>query len=436
MQTQQADVWERARARLQQWDIVPLEALLPKLSFESRRLLPPESILDADEVEEFESVLGESRAWRTASIGHDRLVVILKLTRLCNLRCTYCHAWRDGPGQVMAFATVARAVATTLRKYGAREINFVWHGGEVTTLRTDFARKVLWLQAQFARPDQVVSNSIQTNAYHISEDWIDLLVESGFSVGVSIDGSAQVHDKSRRTVGGRPTFERVLQNVSRMQDRGIALGALIVVSSQVVELGAGALLRALVESNVKQVALLNEIPDINAESPTPGDNFVPFGAFVDFLRDLLPLWWSEYRDRIHIRELDAYMAALEGKSPRTCTIAGNCMGGYLTVDPDGTVTACDKYVGGREYVFVKLGDPRSSELAASDNLLRARREADMDTRLMQACPYHARCRGGCPHDNKLTRTVKGSPSSCCGLRPLFEDLQSLTKGGENGRGQG
>jgi len=429
---QGAELSDRVRARLQRWNVVPVATLGPSLAFESRRRHSPESILTADELRDFESIRNESHAWQTTRGSHQRLIVILKLTRLCNLRCTYCHAWRDGPGQVMEFATVARAVATTLRKSDVREVDFVWHGGEVTTLRTDFARKVLWLQAQFAQPGQIIHNSIQTNAYSISDEWMELLVESGFSVGVSVDGSARIHDASRRTVGGRPTFERVMRNVARMRERGIDLGALVVVTSSVVELGAEALLRALVESDVGQVALLNEIPDINAVSPVAGDNFVPFGAFVEFLRELLPIWWSGYRDRLRIRELEAYIAVLDGKGARTCTLAGNCMGGYLTIDPDGTVAACDKYVGGRDYVFVKLGYSARNEIAESANLLRARQEADRDTESMPQCPFYSCCRGGCPHDNKLTRIMNGAPSACCGLRPLFEDLQSLTTGDRNG----
>jgi uncharacterized protein len=427
-----SDDWSRLRARLIRWDVVPVRALLPALAFESNRHIPPEAILEADETEDFNQIRQESLSWRPSHGEGRRLVAILKLTRLCNLRCRYCHSWRDGPGQVMEFATAARAIASILRYYNADQIDFVWHGGEVTTLPVDFARKILWLQAQFAHDDQIVRNSVQTNAFRISDDWIHLIAESGLSVGVSIDGTPDIHDHNRRTIGGKPTFERVVANMARMSEMGISVGALVVVTSYTIALGAEALLQSLVRSGVSQIALLNEIPDINSETLTPGHNFVPFAVFVEFMREISKIWWSHYRTQIRVRELDAYLAALDGLSPRTCTIAGNCMGGYLTIDPDGAVAACDKYVGSKSYVFGKLSRATTEGLPNSPTLHAAREEANVDTNSMLACPYFRFCKGGCPHDNKLTRAYKGTYQRCCGLRPLFEDLQTLQRSEKNG----
>jgi len=40
--------------------------------------------------------------------------VVVKVTRLCNLRCSYCHDWRDGAGQTMTFGVLARVIAGVL----------------------------------------------------------------------------------------------------------------------------------------------------------------------------------------------------------------------------------------------------------------------------------------------------------------------------------
>ncbi len=111
------------------------------------------------------------------------------------------------------------------------------------------------------------------------------------------------------------------------------------------------------------------------------------------------------------------------------------MGGYLTIDPDGTVAACDKYVGNKNYVFGKLRRSVNIENEASSALRAAHSEADTDMQLMPSCPFFAYCQGGCAHDNKLNRMLKGSANNCCGLRPLFEDLQTIMQGGSNGGDQ-
>ena len=86
--------------------------------------------------------------------GQAVLTVIMKATRLCNLRCTYCHSWRSGPNQKMTFDVLAHSIHGALRDPSVGYVDFVWHGGEVTVLPVEFYRKALWLQERFRRPDR------------------------------------------------------------------------------------------------------------------------------------------------------------------------------------------------------------------------------------------------------------------------------------------
>src|SRR5262245_45276400 len=97
--------------------------------------------------------------------GH--LGLIVKATRLCNLRCAYCHDWRAGAGQTIPFEILARMTASALRDSSADEVDFIWHGGEPTVLRTSFYEKALYVQSQFQRPGQRVRNSLQTNGTRV-----------------------------------------------------------------------------------------------------------------------------------------------------------------------------------------------------------------------------------------------------------------------------
>ena len=56
------------------------------------------------------------------------------------------------------------------------------------------------------REGQVITNSIQTNATRLNDEWITLFASMRFDVGVSIDGPREIHDRHRRTVSGRPTW--------------------------------------------------------------------------------------------------------------------------------------------------------------------------------------------------------------------------------------
>lgn len=195
------------------------------------------------------------------------MVLIMKATRLCNLRCTYCHAWKEGPNQVMEFEVLAKTTRDALRHAAVRVVNFVWHGGETTLLPIGFYKKALWLQQQFKRADQEISNSLQTNATRLNEEWIRFFAATEMEVGVSIDGPPEVHDARRKTAGGAPTWPQVRAGVTALQEAGVKCGALIVVDRTIIKLGAERLLEFLLELRVPGVALLNVLPDNSRTTP-------------------------------------------------------------------------------------------------------------------------------------------------------------------------
>ena len=80
------------------------------------------------------------------------------------------------------------------------------------------------------------------------------------------------------------------------------------------------------------------------------------------------------------------------------------MGEFLTIEPNGIVSACDKYIGDRQFEFGDLLVAELNEvLATSKNLERARASAASEVSVMSDCKYQVICRGGCPHDRRLNR---------------------------------
>src|SRR2546427_4314675 len=68
------------------------------------------------------------------TIQHQRLCLIVKATRLCNLRCSYCTFWREGPNQVMPLVVLAKATREALSLPQVKQGDFVWHGRGATLL--------------------------------------------------------------------------------------------------------------------------------------------------------------------------------------------------------------------------------------------------------------------------------------------------------------
>src|SRR5687768_2050934 len=167
---------EHFAATLSPEERVVLEQLLATASADDAlpalAATPAEEILDPQELALFRQLQAEPVPAESAL--HPQVHLIVKVTRWCNLRCTYCNYWREDPTP-MSFPVLARMTHAVLRDPGVREAKFLWHGGESTMLSFDFYRKWLWLQEQFRRPDQLVRNRVQTNATILSDKWIQFI---------------------------------------------------------------------------------------------------------------------------------------------------------------------------------------------------------------------------------------------------------------------
>lgn len=58
----------------------------------------------------------------------------------------------------------------------------------MTLLNPLFFQKLLWLQQQFKQPEQHITNSMQSNAVNISDEWLAFMKGIGMHVGISLDG--------------------------------------------------------------------------------------------------------------------------------------------------------------------------------------------------------------------------------------------------------
>ena len=411
-------------ANLSATERIALHRILPARFSELDFLFAsPDEILSRSEQEIFSRLQIEEFDLTQPCRFRSPTVLIMKATRLCNLRCTYCHAWKEGPNQVMPFEVLMKTTRDVLLRPEVKRVNFVWHGGEVTVLPIEFFQKALWLQRVFRREDQIVSNSIQTNATRLNDEWTALFAAGNFQIGVSIDGPPKIHDLRRVTKTGQPTWEKVRAGIARLREANLPWGVLVVVDRHIIELGPKRLLECLLELRVGGAALLNVIPQNSGHQPNEKD-YLPWPAYVDFLAGIFRCWWPQYRDKIDIRELSALVHNLSGHAPNVCVLAGNCMGQFLTVEPNGTISACDKYIGDEQFEFGNvLHSDLNAVLADSGNLARAQKQAQLEVTEMSDCKYFAYCRGGCPHDRRLNRLYQTAwDGHCCGLWNLLDEI--------------
>jgi uncharacterized protein len=155
---------------------------------------------------------------------------VIKVTKLCNLRCNYCYEWDSLAEPARMSMEVWRAVLRAVVEYaelaeaqsGVPVVSdIIWHGGEPLLLPPAYFRNVLALQKELIPKELVrsgyVRNCIQTNLYKVADKHLDILKEHNFKVGVSVDFTPGV----RVTAGGRHTEKCVKENLGRLEARGI-----------------------------------------------------------------------------------------------------------------------------------------------------------------------------------------------------------------------
>lgn len=347
------------------------------------------------------------------------LCAIVKLTRLCNLRCSYCHDWRAGRDATMNFTTLVQAVRQILNaRFGA--IDFVWHGGEPLLLGPQRLLRFLALQEMFAHPRQIIRNHAQSNGMVTNRRTLDLLRIFDIKVSVSIDGPPSIHDITRRSVRNEATSADVLRGISTLHEYGILSGLLVVVSPALLAMDVTGLWKFLDASPARSICFL-------PERPGPGENLrVSKDDFVAFLVKMYRARRASGSTK-KVRELDAIDQLLNDKQSGFCELAGNCVGHFVSVDPNGDISHCDKYVGDPNYVLGNLTSLPLLEILAGPRATAIRALADEQLESMRACPYFDLCQGWCPHE----RHVDGSyqEQGCCGLRSLFREIHQSASSG-------
>jgi len=167
---------------------------------------------------------------------------VLKLSKLCNLRCDYCYEYAELAMKdripLPAFEGFIRGLAEFyLEFYREREaktpLTFVFHGGEPFLNKPNYLRAILETLRNHLRPAGVrYVVATQTNLTLYRREILDLFVEHEVRLGVSLD----VFGGLRRTIAGADSQGAVLQNLQRLHDDGyleaLRVGGIAVMTSR------------------------------------------------------------------------------------------------------------------------------------------------------------------------------------------------------------
>ncbi|WP_417013177.1 anaerobic sulfatase-maturation protein [Alistipes sp.] len=358
----------------------------------------------------------------------------------CNLRCAYCYyleksnLYTAAPAQTMSDELLERFIREYIEAQAGDEVIFSWHGGETLLRSRDFYRRALELQRRYAAGRRI-ENSIQTNGTLLDDAWCAFFRENNFLVGISLDGTAEMHDRYRLDRQGSPTFEAVMRGVRLLQKHGVEWNALAVVNRHNADDPVGfyrffrsigcrylqftpVVERILPHDDGRQLASAAE-----AGAPLADFSVTPeqWGRFTCALFDQ---WVVNDVGRIFVQLFDATLANWVGQAPGVCTLSKNC-GHAGALEFNGDLYACDHFV----FPEYRLGNILETPLT---ELMRSPRQTAFgDAKLLalpaqcRRCRYLFACNGECPR-NRFERTREGEPGLnylCKGYQRFFSHVE-------------
>jgi uncharacterized protein len=342
----------------------------------------------------------------------------------CNLRCRYCYYVgkrlpAPGASAVMPDDLLEEYIVQHIAACPDDIIRFSWHGGEPALAGLDFFRKAVAFQKKHGPRGRRIANGLQTNGVLLDEAWGRFLAEEGFSVGLSLDGPRDVHDRHRVTAAGKPTFELTMRGYEVLRRHAVPTDFLCVVSRANVwrPLEVYRFFREAGASYVTFIPLVERTSG-GAEAVTP--ETVPAGAWGAFLCAVFDEWAAGDIGRVKVQIIEEAARTAFGLEHSLCIFRPVC-GNIPVVERNGDFYSCDHFVDPAHLV----GNIRKSSLV---DLLESPAQRNFGEAKREALPSYCRrcevleiCYGECPK-NRFARTPdgeKGLNYLCEGYRRFF-----------------
>ncbi len=379
---------------------------------------------------------------------------------LCNLRCQYCYYLekqhlapslnpspeeegsvtdkslppREGMRGAMSDSLLESYVRDYIQLQQTPEVLFTWHGGEPMLRPLSFYKQAVRYQQYYGRGRQI-SNSIQTNGTLLTPEWCRFLHDEGWLVGLSIDGTKEMHDAYRVDAKGEGTWQRVVDAIHMLQDYGVEWNAMATVNhanfSQPLafytffrdELHCQFLQLSPVVERIRHHSDGRHLAQLFDENCAIAPYSVKPAEWGKFLCDIFDEWVRHDVGEMFVNVFDATLAGWMGVAPGICVYAEEC-GHAVVMEHNGDVYSCDHFVFPQYRLGNILTDGLPQMVYGEKQTAFSRLKKDSLPRQCRECEWLKACHGECPR-LRFLHTADGEPGLnylCAGYRIFFQHV--------------
>lgn len=341
---------------------------------------------------------GAAAGTGTTGFGPIRLLVI-QPTTLCNLDCTYCYLPDRHRRHLLDESLIRPILMRVLESpFLGDGFTILWHAGEPLTRPPAFYDAATATLREVLRdhPQLMVDQSVQTNGTLINNEWCACFRRNQIEVGVSLDGPAFLHDRSRRSRRNRGTHADTMRGIQALRQEGLPFSVISVLTRESLR-HADALVDFYLENGIHEVGFNMEETEGVHQHSSLGEQ-----GSEALYRAFLERVWDRVADcdgALRIREFDAlYAFALSGSRVRDsdlnrpmATVSVDHQGNFSTFDPELLSVETS-------YGVFSLGHVLHDSLEAACHTAKFQRIwADMQAGLeicRGGCSYFGVCGGG------------------------------------------
>lgn len=350
-------------------------------------------------------------------------LLIKPASGMCNMRCRYCF-YADETSKratanygIMTPQTISAVLEHALEAATA-DCTIGFQGGEPTLAGLDFFRFAVASAKEKNKNHVRLHFALQTNGLAINDAWAAFFAENHFLIGVSLDGTKEIHDRNRIDAAGNGTFGRVVHAIEILERHGVDYNILTVVTKNTVR-SYRAIHSFFQKKGFRYQQFIPCLDPLEEERGKENWSLTP-ELYGKFLKQSFDLWYAEAMagNKQYHRYFDNLLCMLNGQPPEACGMAGIC-GMQYVVEADGSTYPCDFYmldtyrIGNLAVDTIAQVDAKRKEIGFVEQSLPA---ADA----CKKCRWFTLCRGGCRRDRDYFENGIGLNYYCSAYQDFFE----------------
>lgn len=354
---------------------------------------------------------------------------MIDFTKKCNFNCIYCFRDFSQTHSITneCLDDILNFINDYCQKENLTKISLQFWGGEPLFALEQIKKTVEF----FNNTNLKVHYDLETNASLVTPDVAKQLKDYGVSVGVSIDGTAELHNKQRNLVSGKDSFDLVEKGIFNLQKYyGDDISGITVVTKY-----NHLHIKEILDNYIYKLNLKSMKFNIVRDNPYAVEKNLVLSEkeISTFTKTLIEYLIAYQNMGVNFVEgnIGLRLQNLLYRCGMSCCISNGCKGGKYIVsfNQNGDIFPCEM----TDFPEEKLGSIYSDlplDEQIKSNMQTSCFFKEKKSKQCNSCPWWYYCGGGCSSRNHYLGESSIDKVECCLNKTIYPTLIELLLDGQ------